>query len=238
MKINIGIIDDNLHDIAYLMDGINSWAEQSGCEAEVCSFASPEYVLSSAEGELEKLDIVFVDVLMPDENGLNLIVRLRERVGKPLLYVLVSSNTGYVHDGYSVEAFDFIAKPVERKKLFSVLDRAVKKLFINNAGAIHYEYGKIMYKINYSDICFIFVNGNYANVVTVQDEVQTFRHSLKKLLDTLPQNFVQVNRNTIVNVMQISTISNEEIAFVRTGRTVKPSRMFMNELVTAFKRCN
>lgn len=238
MRISIGIIDDNLHDITYLSKGINAWAKSLGYEADICSFASAEYVLSSAEKEIQKPDIVFVDVMMPDENGLTLIERLREKAEKPILYVLVSSNQGYVNDGYAVEAFDFITKPVDSKKLFSVLNRAVKKLYMNNSGAIYYEYGKIMYKVNYSDICFIYINGNYTNVVTVNNEEHTFRHSLKKLTSTLPQNFVRVNRNTIVNVLQISTVSNEEIAFLHTDKTVKPSKMYMNDLVSAFKKCN
>ena len=238
MKLNIGIIDDSLHDIAYITDKINTWGEKSGCEINVSSYISAEYILNENGSGIENADIVFVDVMMPEIRGIDLVPVLKERFKSAKLYVLTSTNSGYANDGYSVEAFDFLSKPVMQERLSAILDRAQKKIFSDNSGAITFEYGKILYKINFADIYFIYINGNYANVVAKNNETYMFRQTLKKLLQILPQSFIQVNRNTIVNVSLIETISVSEISFRDIDKTVTPSKNFMNDLVRVFKSCN
>ena len=236
MKLNIGIIDDSIQDIAYLTDFIKAWGAASDVDVNTYSCASADDL--SENIEIRKSDIIFVDVMMPGKTGMDVVAEIKLLLERTVLFVLTSSNHSYVYDGYEVEAFDFLRKPADNEQVSRILGRAMQKLFSDNSGVITFEYGKTLYKISCADIYYIYMTGNYANIVAKNNDTYMIRRSMKELSQMLPISFVQVNRNTIVNVCMISTISTTEIRFKGIEKTVVPSRKCMNELVNAFKKCN
>jgi two-component system LytT family response regulator len=75
-----------------------------------------------------EVDLVFVDINMPRENGLAFAQRLRES-GRYLKLVFVTSHTEYALSAYEVHAFDFMVKPVNQERLHITIERAlVEKL--------------------------------------------------------------------------------------------------------------
>ena len=60
-----------------------------------------------------KPDIVFADIEMPGMSGLELIRRLSGKVPAP---VFITSHPEFAIDGYQIEAFDYLLKPVTKER--------------------------------------------------------------------------------------------------------------------------
>ena len=72
-------------------------------------------------------DLYLLDIIMPELNGIQTGQRLRELgQGGEIIYLTTSSD--YAVDSYSVRAFFYLLKPLEKERLFQVLDAAVEKL--------------------------------------------------------------------------------------------------------------
>lgn len=72
-------------------------------------------------------DLYLLDIIMPGLNGIQTGQQLRKlSTGGEIIYLTTSSD--YAVDSYSVRAFFYLLKPLEKKRLFDVLDAAVAKL--------------------------------------------------------------------------------------------------------------
>lgn len=69
-------------------------------------------------------DIYILDMIMPDINGIELATTLR-LIGDSGKIIFLTSSLEYAVASYDVEAFYYMLKPVDRQKLFRILDRAV-----------------------------------------------------------------------------------------------------------------
>ncbi len=72
----------------------------------------------------QEVDLVFVDISMPRENGLEFAERLRAS-GRETNIVFITSHKEYALFAFDVFAFDYIVKPVEQERLFKTVQRAL-----------------------------------------------------------------------------------------------------------------
>jgi DNA-binding NarL/FixJ family response regulator len=71
-----------------------------------------------------KVDLVFVDINMPKESGLDFAKRLREN-GSQIKLVFVTSHKEYALSAFDVYAFDYIVKPLSLERLRVTILRAL-----------------------------------------------------------------------------------------------------------------
>ncbi len=237
MKLDMIIIDDLLTDILALETIVTDAANELGCEIAVSRFTDPGSALRTVDPKKPENRIVFVDEMMPGLNGTELIPLLREKSSSEALFVLMSSQHGYMKDGYSVEAFDFICKPFVKEDILSVIKRAIKKFRSCRQGTFDFYSDKTEFKIEYADILYISVARNYAALVTPSRRY-CFRATVKQLLEKLPGQFVQVSGNTIVNITRVTAISPKSVVLRKDNITLEVSKTYFNHVLEAFKNIN
>ena len=93
-----------------------------------------EYMLetySSAFDLLEHysrdVDLLFLDIRVPDMSGMEAAKRIRE-IDQNVMILFVTNLTQYAIEGYSVNAFDYILKPLAYNSFSSKLERALRML--------------------------------------------------------------------------------------------------------------
>ena len=106
--INIIIIEDSQDDYKYLADAIHRYAEQSGEVFSVKHYVSALLFLNEYKADA---DIIFMDIELPDINGVLASEKLRTRDSDVAL-VFVTNLAHLAIKGYSVSATDFIVKPI------------------------------------------------------------------------------------------------------------------------------
>ncbi|OAB41199.1 response regulator [Paenibacillus antarcticus] len=75
----------------------------------------------------QDVDLIFMDVNMPKESGLEFAGRLRE-IGRQMKIVFVTSHKEYSLPAFDVYAFDYIVKPVNQDRLYHTVKRALSEM--------------------------------------------------------------------------------------------------------------
>lgn len=79
-----------------------------------------------------EVDLIFADISMPRENGLEFARRLRES-GKNTKLVFITSHKDYALPAFEVYAFDYIVKPVMQERLAHTVQRAIAQITLEKA---------------------------------------------------------------------------------------------------------
>lgn len=109
-------IEDYYHSLDVVVDSFS-------CGEELVD----KYRKGKEAGLVPQYDILFLDIEMKQLDGFNTAKAIRAYGGKEIL-VYLTSHTELAMEGYEVEAFRFLAKPVKREKLWEALEEIKKRL--------------------------------------------------------------------------------------------------------------
>ena len=237
MDIRIAIIDDLKKDYEQLESLLRSWERTTYHKLTIKHFSEPFNVLDANESRRFDYDLLFLDIMMPTMNGLDLIKELQKN-NPSILFILTSSNTSYAEKGYSVYAFDFLSKPVSAERLSSAMERVTNRLSAYKSDGLVYSADGQTGKIPYSDVLFFQSVGNYADVYLTNGGKTLIRATLKSIAENCPEYFVKANRNTLVNMTHVSSFDHERLRFSCSGITVSITKIAYKDVQDAFMRMN
>lgn len=147
-----------------------------------------------------KFDLIFLDVELPEINGLELIEKSRNSGAQ---VILISSHTHYALDGYDYDIAYFLPKPISKIKLLKALKHVSEEqsstidLIDDKIGV--YD-GKDYVFLNKSDIIRIKAEGNYSHIIL--NSMPPFL--ITQAIGTISQNleeeqFMRCHRSHIIN---------------------------------------
>lgn len=206
MNYKIAICDDCAADRDYILKLTREWADTTKQMAQVELFSSAESFLFHY-AEKKDYDILFLDVEMGAMDGVTLARSLRME-NETIQIVFITGYSDYISEGYEVAALHYLMKPVKKDKLFSVLERAVKKLQKNEKVLTFEVLGETIripvYQIRYADV--------QRNYITIHAEKElTVKMPLGDLLSMLDERFYRAGRSIIVNLTRITRVTKKEI---------------------------
>ena len=173
---------------------------------------------------LQKPDILFLDISMPFENGIEFAQTI-QRLN--ILIVFVTAHPNHAIDAFKVSAFDYLLKPVQIKDLQQALSRATlhlseQKQAINLRESIKIRYEGKTLLADVEDIIYISSEGNYSKIHFANRKPITFSKNMKQIqelyFDKLP--FFRIHQSFIVNCSKIIEYSPTEVKL--TDNTVLP----------------
>ena len=201
---------------------LSTWAAKNDISVAVSAFPSAEALLFDGAGDY---DILLLDIEMDGMSGIELAKKVREH-SETSVIIFITGYTDYIAEGYDVQALHYLIKPVDRTKLFSVLDKALK-LIAKNERAIPIEQGGETLYVPLREIRYIEVSGNY---VTVHAKTAlTVKKTLGELEKLLDDRFARTGRSFIVNLNYIRRITKTDV-FLADGETVPLSRGMYDSL--------
>ena len=205
-------------------------------------------------------DILFLDIKMPGQSGLEAAQELAERWDGPRPFPQVVFVTAY--DDYAVQAFeqaavDYVMKPVSDDRLArtverlqartapaaapagdDALDRLVEQmraLLPAQPGAerltvIRAAVGNIIRMIPVQDVAYFQALDKYVNVASSEGDA-LIRLSLKDLLPQLdPDQFRQISRGAIVNLRHVASASRDDAGKLTLHLRNRPDRLRVSPL--------
>lgn len=197
-------------------------------EVSCTAYGEGESLLKDYE-QGTRYDALFLDIEMPVLDGMKTAEKIRKK-GYEGPIVFLTSHTEMAMEGYEVDAFRFLAKPVQEDKLRQTLQDIKELLFKKKRFIIYCEGEEAVLRLN--DIRYIEAMNNCVCIVTV-DEKYTIRRKisdLEKELLKLADTFVRVHRGYLVNLIHVKKHRGNEIYV--TGDKVLP---LSRKMAKAFK---
>lgn len=106
--INIAIVEDDKTQAELLERYLEEYKKERDYSCKITHFDRALKFLSCDD---QVLDVVFMDIELPDGNGMEAVKKMRE-YDKKTIVIFVTNLAQYAVKGYEVKAFDFIVKPV------------------------------------------------------------------------------------------------------------------------------
>jgi len=164
--------------------------------------------------ETDKPDLVFMDIQMPGESGLELL----RSIANPPRTIFVTAFDEYATKAFEVNAYDYLMKPVDPERLDEVYKRLIEEnkipISVENSStlklgdSILVRDGDKVWFIKIDQVRYFESEGNYVKVHFDKFRPLILR-SLNSLEDRLDDKlFFRVNRKFIVNLNHIVSIEN------------------------------
>jgi two-component system, LytTR family, response regulator len=187
------------------------------------------------------VDILFLDINMPEITGLTLLKVLQK---KPLV-VLTTAYSEYALEGYELDVADYLLKPITLERFLKSVGKVMNRLkstapppaavTLPEATVVsppHNPYifvkdGTRLVKIQLSDILYIEGLKDYVGIYTKDKKIVTLQ-TMKALETQLPESqFIRIHNSFIVAFAAIDAIDREKVqigkAFLPVSDTYKKS---------------
>jgi DNA-binding LytR/AlgR family response regulator len=233
-KYNVIIVDDEylaqklLQDYVSKVDSLQLVATCSN------AFEAMEALKSN------KIDIMLLDIHMPDLTGLELVKSLDK---KPAV-IFTTAFSEYAVDAFNLGVSDYLLKPFDFPRFIQAINKAIglvppkaenaPKLVAdtisksNDFITVKADYK--LYKINYDDLLFIEGQHEYVTFHTSERRI-TALFALKDLEEILPKDrFIRVHKSFIVSFKHIQDLDKSDVTVA--GNKIPVGASFRDELLS------
>lgn len=147
------IYDDDIEFSLLFEKLLYRYAEENDKEIDVEIFQGGENAaLQIAQNEY---DILFLDIDLGDVKGFEIGKQIRDELkNNKIQIVYISGDTSYAMELFNTRPFDFVVKPVEKKKLFKMLDTYFS-IFSGKNKYLHYRWLKQDHIIKQDNIIYL-----------------------------------------------------------------------------------
>ncbi len=169
-------------------------------------------------------DIMFLDIQVPDMLGMDAAKRIRAMDNKVMI-IFITMLTQYAIEGYSVEAFDYVLKPVRYEEFSSKMDRVCRILAHQNTSVVlELRTKEKIRRINADEIAYIEV-ANHDILIHTDREVIRQWGNLKSYEDKLSDaHFVRCNACYLVNLKYVRGIHGDTVTVGQDELAVSKSK--------------
>lgn len=167
--------------------------------------------------ELEKPDLIFLDIEMPGMTGIEMLRQMQE---VPFEVIFVTAFNRYAVEAFRLGAVDYLLKPALPSDLQQAVERAEKNLRLKvpdrpQIRAITQNYGQAFTKvtiptlngfefIDFTEILFLQSDGNYATLRLKNGKNVVATRSLGDFEELLePYSFFRVHKSYLINLAYI-----------------------------------
>lgn len=227
MSLTIAICDDNENQIKELRRRLDEWSADKPFALAIDEYVSAESFLFHYPDK--PCDLLLLDIEMKKLNGMELAKKLRAD-GDMLPIVFITGYSDYMNDGYEVEALHYLLKPVDKTKLFSVLDRYINRHTFKNEIMLFCE-GKTLH-ISSDAIMYCEAVGKKTHAHT-KEQTLICDTGISSMAKSLSDTFTICHRSYIVNLRFVRSIDKTVIT-LDNGETIPLSRRLYKEVNDKF----
>ena len=225
--IRIAFCDDNTLQLDIIRDIFEGYDRKSyDITADFFTSGSSLYEKVKSSGAY---DIYILDMIMPDMTGIELASALRINDSNGIIIFLTSS-VEHAVSSYDVNAFYYMLKPVDREKLYRVLDRAVALVgnksqdFIVNStnGDVSIATSSIVWIEHVNRRCtFYLSSGKFVESKTIRS---SFREYVSML--TSYRNFAFCGASAMVNLSFVQAVDSSCVMFSDGSSMIPPQSAY------------
>jgi len=181
--------------------------------------------------ELQKADVLFLDIQLPELNGLSFL----KTISKPPKVIVTTAFPNYAVEAFEEAVVDYLLKPFSYERFFKAVSRLRNDAMYQNKEIdknLFLYSDKTLYKINVDETLFLKAEVDYVNVVT-EEKNYLILDSLRNWNEKLQSfKFIQIHRSYIINIDKITKIYGNQVFIgdkaIPIGKTYKED--FLKEI--------
>ncbi len=224
----VAIVEDDKKAADLLCKYLEQFNEEYGEKFSIQVFGDAVSFLASYKA---LYDIVFMDIEMPDMNGMEASAKLRA-IDSTVTLIFVTNMAQYAVKGYEVSALDFIVKPVTYANFAIKLRRAIENVKHKKGYKLKVVTGDSVTCVDISDLVYIEVMNHRLVYHTLKKDIVSYGQ-LKKLEESLSEKgFAKCNSCYLVNMKYVTAVNGFSVTVGDRELSVSHARKkaFMKEL--------
>ena len=186
----------------------------------------------------KKVDLIFLDIQMPEIDGLKFINTLKNPPG----IIITTAHRDFGPEAFELDVIDYLLKPIRFERLL----KSVNKFFDKHANSaskivssheeeifIYVRAERKMHKISVSEILFIESLDEYVKV-HLKNKLMITRENISVLEQKLPaERFVRIHRSFLVSIKSITAIASDGVEIA--GKILPFGRAFKQSALAGLK---
>jgi DNA-binding LytR/AlgR family response regulator len=162
----------------------------------------------------QPVDILFLDINMPEISGLNLLKIIKDA---PAI-IITTAYSEYALESYDYNVTDYLLKPIRFERFIVAFekakkDRLLKRNGLSQEGPEHFEFkvSNGVKKVALKEIVYVQSLGNYIKVFT-EDRSYITLLTTKEAETALPKtSFIRIHKSFIINIAKVSGYTSESV---------------------------
>ena len=227
----IAICDDDSLELARISTALEVYRQQRNLLLTYKTYSSATELVSG--NQVLKYDLLFLDILMPGLSGIEAAKELRS-LGNKTKIIFLTSSPEFALESYSVNARDYILKPVSTERLFSALDAILAEEQLSS-DALKLKTGTGMLRILFSKIIYVEVMSKHLWFHLADGSVREVNAPLSAYEDILlarPE-FIKVHRSYLVNLWHMEELTKSGF-ITDLGKHIPISRLAYSDVRKAY----
>lgn len=209
--IKIAFCDDNQPTLNELHILLDQYRIEQNRNITYTAFQSPLELLAEIEKGI-RFDVLFLDIIMPGENGISAAKEIRQ-YDNAIKIIFLTSSSEFAVQSYTVDAYFYQLKPIGKESFFRLMDSVIddckksqyRSLILRCKGGIS--------RINLDKLEYCEVIGHTLLFHMENHTVMECSGSMDDLCSELIQyeNFLRPHRSFLINMEYIRNISYKAI---------------------------
>lgn len=201
----IAVCDDEIRECLHISRQIEDILGRMHVPCVIKQYHSGQTLLQA----IEEYDIIFLDIIMENMDGIKAAELFRQKIPDKIL-VFISSSRQYVFDAFTVEAFDYLLKPIDNKKLIQVLSRCLAKTDKHAQDFILLKKDRQTRKLFLDEIRYFEIHGRLiethgtGNPFSWYEQIGTLERTLSG------KGFFRCHKSYLVNLKHVDTYNRQE----------------------------
>lgn len=224
---NLAVCDDDARHIASITDILTAYRKEKMIPLQWTTFPSG-FALLAALDHGEVFDAVLLDVYMGDMNGMDVAKHIRG-MNNSMHILFLTSTSRFAVESYSVEATDYILKPIKKDRLFQSLDRILSRMDTTAEHGITVKDtdGRII-KVLWNQLMYVEAMGHYVMLHHANSTATKTFLSFSSLLEQLRSHgdFIQSHRSYIVNLHYVHRIEKHGLVMLNGAQLPLPKSRY------------
>lgn len=231
MPIKIAICDDAAEDRKLLANALSAYDSSF----EIVTYSNGQTLIDESLDSDLPVDLLFLDIYMPGLDGIKTAQEIRARY-KDVKIIFLSSSTDHYSQAYEVFAFNYIVKPFDQERLYTVLNRALHELRKESGYKISIQYKGSTHSVDCRDILYIESRDKLLLFHLAGENVLQCYGKLDTILNDLPERaFFRCHQSFLINLFHVTEISDN---YFRVGQTmIGISRKYGKEAKDRYYAC-
>lgn len=210
----IGVVEDEKEYQESLINSLHRIEKEQGEQFMVRLFNDGMDILDEYSVDY---DLLLLDIKMKYIDGMETARRIRE-IDKDVTIIFITSLAQYAIEGYKVQAFDFILKPVKYEQFQVTINHALNSIKKwKKEKMLRVIDGNNIRKVSTNDIYYMEVINHDIFIHTDSEVVIMKNTRMRDMENDLRQyNYARANQSFLVNMKYISEIKGDEIILPNT----------------------